>query len=30
MIAYRKSWFDEVGVNEFPKTWDDIARPARS
>ena len=23
MIAYRKSWFDEVGYNEFPKTWDE-------
>jgi multiple sugar transport system substrate-binding protein len=21
LIAYRKSWFDEVGANEFPKTW---------
>ncbi len=21
MIAYRKSWFDEVGAKEFPKTW---------
>jgi len=21
MIAYRKSWFDEIGVKEFPKTW---------
>jgi multiple sugar transport system substrate-binding protein len=20
-IAYRKSWFDEVGAKEFPKTW---------
>ena len=20
-IAYRKSWFDEIGVKEFPKTW---------
>ena len=23
MIAYRKSWFDEIGVKEFPKTWKD-------
>ena len=23
MIAYRKSWFDEVGVTTFPKTWDE-------
>src|SRR5690606_38994835 len=22
MNAYRKSWFDEVGQTEFPKTWD--------
>ena len=22
MIAYRKSWFDEVGANEFPDTWE--------
>lgn len=21
LIAYRKSWFDEVGAKEFPKTW---------
>jgi multiple sugar transport system substrate-binding protein len=21
LIAYRKSWFDEIGVTEFPKTW---------
>jgi len=21
LIAYRKSWFDEVGVKTFPKTW---------
>src|SRR4051795_12540155 len=21
MIAYRKSWFEEVGYSEFPKTW---------
>jgi multiple sugar transport system substrate-binding protein len=23
MIAYRKSWFDEVGATKFPETWDD-------
>jgi multiple sugar transport system substrate-binding protein len=23
MNAYRKSWFAEVGVTEFPKTWED-------
>jgi multiple sugar transport system substrate-binding protein len=22
MNAYRKSWFGEIGLNEFPKTWD--------
>ena len=22
MIAYRKSWFDEIGVKTFPDTWD--------
>jgi multiple sugar transport system substrate-binding protein len=22
MIAYRKSWFEEVGANSFPETWD--------
>jgi len=22
MIAYRKSWFDEVGANAFPDTWE--------
>jgi multiple sugar transport system substrate-binding protein len=22
-IAYRKSWFAEIGVTEFPKTWDE-------
>ena len=21
MIAYRKSWFEEIGLKEFPKTW---------
>ncbi|MGH7187356.1 MAG: ABC transporter substrate-binding protein, partial [Pseudomonadota bacterium] len=21
LIAYRKSWFEEIGVKEFPKTW---------
>ena len=21
LIAYRKSWFDEAGITEFPKTW---------
>src|SRR5262249_45032922 len=22
LIAYRKSWFDEIGVSTFPETWD--------
>jgi len=22
-IAYRRSWFNEIGVKEFPKTWED-------
>ena len=22
MIAYRKSWFDEIGVTQFPDTWE--------
>jgi multiple sugar transport system substrate-binding protein len=29
MIAYRKSWFDEIGVSKFPETWS-IGKPARS
>src|SRR5882724_5450425 len=24
LIAYRKSWFDEIGANTFPKTYDDL------
>src|SRR5262249_5556947 len=27
-IAYRKSWFREVGFSEFPKTWDELRRAA--
>ena len=23
MIAYRKSWFDEIGVTKFPETWEE-------
>jgi multiple sugar transport system substrate-binding protein len=23
MIAYRKSWFDEIGVSKFPETWEE-------
>jgi len=26
MIAYRKSWFDEVGATSFPKTWDEYRK----
>ena len=26
MIAYRKSWFDEVGATKFPETWDELPR----
>jgi ABC-type glycerol-3-phosphate transport system substrate-binding protein len=22
LVAYRKSWFDEIGYNTFPQTWD--------
>ena len=25
-IAYRRSWFAEIGVKEFPKTWDELRR----
>ncbi|MBO0735197.1 MAG: extracellular solute-binding protein [Alphaproteobacteria bacterium] len=24
LVAYRKSWFDEVGMNKFPETWDEL------
>src|SRR5919204_369830 len=24
LIAYRKSWFEEIGVRTFPKTYDDL------
>lgn len=27
-IAYRKSWFKEVGFDRFPKTWDELRRAA--
>lgn len=27
-IAYRKSWFKEVGFDQFPKTWDELRRAA--
>ncbi len=27
-VAYRKSWFREVGFNEFPKTWDELHKAA--
>jgi multiple sugar transport system substrate-binding protein len=25
-IAYRRSWFKDVGYSEFPKTWDDLRK----
>ncbi len=27
-VAYRKSWFTEVGAGEFPKTWEELRRVA--
>jgi multiple sugar transport system substrate-binding protein len=24
MVAYRKSWFDEIGVSKFPETWEEF------
>ena len=29
MIAYRKSWFEEVGATTFPKTWDEYRDVAK-
>ena len=29
MIAYRKSWFDEVGATSFPKTWSEYREVAK-
>ncbi len=29
LIAYRKSWFDEVGATSFPKTWDEYRTVGR-
>ena len=29
LIAYRKSWFDEIGVTAFPKTWDEYREAGR-
>src|SRR5207249_1029727 len=28
LIAYRKSWFDEIGVKTFPKTYEDLRKVA--
>src|SRR5258705_7833433 len=28
LIAYRKSWFDEIGVKTFPKTYDELRKIA--
>jgi len=30
LIAYRKSWFEEVGYKTFPETWDALRTPARN
>jgi len=27
-IAYRRSWFKDVGFDQFPKTWDELRRAA--
>lgn len=29
LIAYRKSWFDDVGATTFPKTWDEYRTVGR-
>ena len=29
MIAYRKSWFDEVGATKFPETWESYREVAK-
>src|SRR6185437_8688801 len=29
MISYRKSWFEEVGFNAFPKTWQELHDAAK-
>jgi len=29
MIAYRKSWFDEIGVTKFPDTWETYREAAK-
>src|SRR6478672_2374205 len=29
MIAYRKSWFDEIGATSFPKTWPEYREVAK-
>jgi multiple sugar transport system substrate-binding protein len=29
MIAYRKSWFDELGISKFPDTWDSYRDAAK-
>jgi multiple sugar transport system substrate-binding protein len=28
-IAYRKSWFDEIGVSKFPETWEAYREAAK-
>jgi multiple sugar transport system substrate-binding protein len=29
LVAYRKSWFDEAGASEFPKTWEEYRTVGR-
>jgi multiple sugar transport system substrate-binding protein len=29
LVAYRKSWFDEIGVTEFPRNWEDYRRAGK-
>ena len=30
MVAYRKSWFDEIGVSKFPETWEEYREAGKS
>jgi multiple sugar transport system substrate-binding protein len=29
LIAYRKSWFDEIGITEFPTSWEEYRRAGK-
>src|ERR1051325_2357036 len=29
LLAYRKSWFDEIGLAEFPQSWEEYRRAGR-